>query len=183
MTRGAESEPHAPHAAGPDAHSWPRTVKWVGAALGIAVLDQFTKLMAEGALGLHQPVAIMPSLNLTLTYNKGAAFSFLSDAGGWQRWLFSGIAVAVVAFLTHWLHTLGRRLLWMPLGITLVLGGALGNLYDRVLVGAVVDFVDVYYGTWHWPAFNFADSAICVGAIMLVIGTLRGDDRPERERA
>ena len=156
-----------------------RTYRWLGLAAVVAVLDQATKTMAERSLELHVPMPVFPGLDFTLTYNRGAAFSLLSDAGGWQRWLFAVIAVAVCAFLTHWLYGLPRKLIWMPTAIALILGGALGNLYDRLLEGKVVDFVDVYYQGWHWPAFNLADSAICVGAIMLMVSIFRGDDRSE----
>jgi signal peptidase II len=140
---------------------------WLGA--GVLVADQLTKIAAVDHLVAQQALPVAPSLNLTLTFNRGAAFSFLGDAGGWQRWLFVAIAVVVTVLLAVWLARLPRRARWTGASIGLVIGGAVGNLVDRLLRGAVVDFVDVYYGTWHWPAFNVADSAICVGAAILVL--------------
>ncbi len=126
-------------------------------------------------LDLHQPVPVIPFLNLTLTHNTGAAFSFLSDAGGWQRWFFAGLTIVVSIIIVVWLTRLKPGQRWLPVSLSLVLGGALGNLWDRLVIGAVVDFIDVYYRTWHWPAFNLADSAICVGAVMLVVSTFKED--------
>ena len=126
----------------------------------------------------HQPVAVAPHLNFTLTYNTGAAFSFLRDAGGWQRWFFSALALGVAVFVVVWLKRLPAPARWLPCALALVLGGAVGNLIDRLLRkdGAVVDFIDVYYQSWHFPAFNVADSAISVGAVMLLVSALRGTD-------
>jgi signal peptidase II len=155
----------------------------------IIVLDQVTKYYAERLLELHIPIGVVPYLNLTLTYNTGAAFSFLSDAGGWQRWFFSLLSVVVSAFIVLWIRRLGSRDLWLSFALALVLGGALGNLCDRVRLGAVVDFIDVYYESWHFPAFNMADSAISIGAVMLLLTAFRGEpqatssssDGPTRE--
>ncbi len=154
-----------------------RNLRWLWLSGAIIVLDQFTKQLASDLLQIHQPVAIAPFLNLTLTHNTGAAFSLLSDAGGWQRWLFAGLSVVVGIVIVAWLWRLSSRERWLACGLALVLGGALGNLWDRLVIGAVVDFIDVYYQRWHWPAFNVADSAICIGAVLLVISTFRA--RPE----
>lgn len=152
------------------------SVRWLWLTLAIVIVDQGTKELAERLLGFHDPVAVLPSLNLFLTYNTGAAFSFLRDAGGWQRWLFAALSSGVSVFIALWLWRIPRSQRWLACALALVLGGALGNLIDRVLRpgGGVVDFIDVYYATWHWPAFNVADSAICIGAVMLVWSTLRG---------
>lgn len=148
-------------------------IKWLCLAGLVVVLDQWSKHLADRLLELHQPVPIMPFLNFTLTFNPGAAFSFLSDADGWQRWFFSGLSILISIFIVAWLRSVARNQVWMPCALALVLGGALGNLWDRLTLGAVVDFIDVYYATWHWPAFNIADSAICVGAIMLLVSSFR----------
>ena len=111
---------------------------------------------------------MVPFVNLTLTHNTGAAFSLLHRAGGWQRWLFAALAVVVSIAIVIWLKRLPRNARWTAAGLALVLGGALGNLWDRLAHGYVVDFIDFYYGEWHWPAFNVADSAITLGAVMLV---------------
>lgn len=148
-------------------------LRWLWLSAAVVVLDQATKIVAEHMLVMHRPVELMPFLNLTLTYNTGAAFSLLSQAGGWQRWFFAGLSVAVSVVLVIWMWRSSPRERWLACGLALVLGGALGNLWDRLVLGAVVDFIDVFYGSWHWPAFNIADSAICVGAFMLVISTFR----------
>ena len=143
---------------------------WLALAAVVLIVDQMSKYAAEAYLSLHVPVAIFPGLNLTLTYNPGAAFSFLSEAGGWQRWLFSGIAVAASVAIVVWLHRLPKSDRLTACSLALVLGGAIGNLWDRLAPsrGMVVDFIDVYAGRWHWPAFNVADSAIVLGVIIML---------------
>lgn len=152
-----------------------RMLKWLWISLLVIVLDQLTKLWASSALNYGDPVAILPSFNLTLFFNTGAAFSFLNQAGGWQRWLFTIIAITVSSVLLVWMRRLNRSQRWLAVALALVLGGALGNLIDRLYLGHVIDFVDVYYGKWHWPAFNVADSSIFIGVVMLIIDTLRGE--------
>ena len=151
-------------------------LRWLWLALGVAIADQGSKLLAEHWLGVHEPVAVVPFFNLFLTYNTGAAFSFLRDAGGWQRWLFAALSVGVSVFIVVWLRRIPRDEKWLACALALVLGGAAGNLVDRLFraSGGVVDFIDVYYASWHWPAFNVADSAISIGAVMLLWSTLRG---------
>lgn len=153
------------------------SLTWLVLALAVVVVDQATKLLAEHLLIVHQPVAVLPSFNLFLTYNTGAAFSFLRDAGGWQRWLFALLSIGVSVFIVLWLRRIPSTHKWLPCALTLVLGGAIGNLIDRLFRsgGGVVDFIDLYYGTWHWPAFNVADSAITIGAVMLAWSAIRGD--------
>lgn len=150
-------------------------LRWLWLAVAVIAADQITKELATAYLTLRDPVPVMPFFNLTLMYNTGAAFSFLSDGGGWQRWFFVVLAVAVSAGIVVWLKRLRPDQHWLAASLALVLGGALGNVWDRLVLGHVIDFIDVYYGTWHWPAFNLADSAITVGAIMLVIDALRGE--------
>jgi signal peptidase II len=146
-------------------------LRWVWLSLGVVLLDQLSKYLAVKHLVLNAPLAVFPGFNLTLVYNTGAAFSLLRDAGGWQRWLFVALAVAIAVFILIWLWRLPVRRNWLGCALALVLGGALGNLWDRVSLGYVIDFIDLYYAHWHWPAFNLADSAITAGAIMLVIDT------------
>ncbi len=143
---------------------------WV--ALACIALDQLTKHWVAGVFELHESLAVMPMFNLTYVHNTGAAFSFLSQAGGWQRWFFTGIAVVVSAVLLRWMRQTPKQNRWLGWGLALVLGGALGNVIDRLTLGYVIDFLDFYIGAKHWPAFNIADSAICVGAVMLVIDGL-----------
>jgi len=152
------------------------SLRWLWLSLAVIVVDQGSKALAESLLAIHEPVAVLPFFDLFLTYNLGAAFSFLSNAGGWQRWLFVILSSGVSVFIVLWLRRVPRGEKTLACALALVLGGALGNLIDRVLRpgGGVVDFIDIYYGTWHWPAFNVADSAISIGAAILVWSALRG---------
>lgn len=153
-------------------------LKWLWVSGLVVVLDQLTKLWAASALTYGEAVPVMPYFNLTLLHNTGAAFSFLSQGGGWQRGFFILIALVVCVVLLLWLARLRQAERWLAVAITLVIGGAIGNLIDRIAFGYVIDFIDLYYGAWHWPAFNIADSAIFVGAVMLAIDALRGE-KPE----
>ena len=146
---------------------------WLWCSFAVVVLDQATKIAAQTWIDPAASIELAPMLDLVIAYNTGAAFSILSTAGGWQRWLFIGLAVAICAFIVHWLRDLPRGARWTPLALSLILGGAAGNVIDRVRIGAVVDFIDFHVGGWHWPAFNVADSAICVGAALLVTGAFR----------
>lgn len=145
---------------------------WLWLSAAVVAMDQATKYLATAYLRLYEPVSVLPLVNLTLMHNTGAAFSLLDRAGGWERWLFIGLAVVVSVAIIAWLRRLPVRAYWTAAGLALVLGGALGNLWDRLSQGYVIDFVDVYYGQWHWPAFNVADSAISVGAAMLIFRSL-----------
>ena len=148
---------------------------WLVIAGLVILLDQASKQWAEAALALHQPVAVLPFFNLTLAYNEGAAFSFLAGAGGWQRWFLTAVALAVSVFLLLWLRRLRANEKIAAWGLSLVLGGALGNVIDRLLHGHVIDFLDVYYRQWHWPAFNLADSAISLGIVLLLLDSFRAE--------
>ena len=149
--------------------------RWLWLSALVVVLDQATKWLATDMLAPYRPVPLAPLLNLTLMFNEGAAFSFLSDAGGWQRWFFAAIAIAMSLVLVIWLLRLapGERL--MATALSLIAGGAVGNLIDRVLTGRVIDFIDIYAGDWHWPAFNVADSAITLGVVLLLLAGFRGE--------
>lgn len=144
---------------------------WLVLSVLVLVIDQVSKAHFEGSLQMFQQIVVIPDyFSWTLAYNTGAAFSFLADGGGWQRWLFALIAVVVSAVLVVWLKRLGRDDTWLAIALALVLGGALGNLYDRIALGHVIDFILVHWQSrWYFPAFNFADSAITVGAIMLAL--------------
>jgi signal peptidase II len=137
----------------------------------VILVDQVTKLWAERALTLYAPIEVTSFFNLTLVYNPGAAFSFLSAAGGWQRWALSGIALGVGLLIFVWLRRLPRQAWLSVASLGLILGGAIGNLVDRLRIGRVVDFLDFHYAGLHWPAFNVADAAITVGAICLIVAT------------
>jgi signal peptidase II len=157
-------------------------MKWFWLAGVVLILDQVSKWFADSLLGPHDAVSLLPSLALRKAYNPGAAFSFLSDASGWQRWFFSGLAVLIIGVIATWLRRLPKGQIRMALALALILGGAAGNLVDRVLYGHVIDFIDVYYGAWHWPTFNIADSAITLGAVLLILDALLGRRAAAPER-
>ena len=146
--------------------------KWLALAALIVVADQLAKYAAVQYLAIHQSVAVTPFFNLVLVYNPGAAFSFLSDAAGWQRGLFVAIALIASAWIVYLLHRYPRERLF-ALSLSLVLAGAVGNVIDRIRIGAVIDFLDFHALGYHWPAFNVADSAITCGAALLIWDALR----------
>ena len=152
---------------------------WLWLSVVVVVVDQFTKRLVDASMQLHQSIELAPFFQLTYLRNQGAAFSFLSGAGGWQRWFFIILAVIAGAFITRWLRKLDPRRHREAIAWALVLGGALGNLIDRILYGYVIDFLDVYYGDWHWPAFNVADSAITLGVILLLLDSFKPSRPPE----
>lgn len=144
-------------------------LKWLWLSLLVLILDQASKLAVAGSMELYQSIPLLPMFNLLHVHNTGAAFSFLSDAGGWQRWFFAAMALVISVILTVWLNRLNKQETLLAAALALVLGGAIGNLIDRLAYGYVIDFLDVYYQNWHWPAFNIADSAITVGVILLIL--------------
>jgi len=144
-------------------------LKWLWISVVTLVLDQASKLAVDGSMQLFESIPLIPYFNLTYVHNTGAAFSFLAQAGGWQRWLFAGLAVVMSGIIAVWLHRLQKHETLMAVALALVLGGAIGNLIDRVAYGYVIDFLDVYYQDWHWPAFNIADSAICIGVGLMLL--------------
>ncbi len=146
---------------------------WLVLSVVIVIADLVTKYYATSLLEYAMPVEVIPAFfNFTLLHNTGAAFSFLATQSGWQRWFFVALAVVVSLALVRWLQTLrGDR--WMAISIALVLGGAIGNLYDRIALGYVVDFLHFYWGNYHFPAFNLADTAISIGAGMMVLDLFR----------
>lgn len=155
-----------------------QALPWFILAAVVVLLDQYTKALATSSLEYAQPVRVFWWFNLTLHHNEGAAFSFLSDAGGWQRYFFTALASAISVALAVWLTVMpkGQRLLALSLG--LILGGALGNLWDRVALGYVVDFISVHYENHYFPTFNIADSAISVGAVFMLLDTFLHSDKP-----
>ena len=145
--------------------------RWIALALAIVVLDQVTKIAIQATFRPGDELPLLPFLSLVLTFNTGAAFSFLAGQGGWQRWFFTVVALAAAAFIV-WLMRRGgsRPYLW---GLALILGGAIGNLIDRLWLGHVVDFVLFHWRGWTFPAFNVADSAITIGAALLILDSFR----------
>jgi len=143
-------------------------LKWLWLSVLAIVLDQGSKLTVDSLMQLYQSIPVLPYFNLTYVHNTGAAFSFLSEAGGWQRWFFAGLAVLISTGITVWLAKLKPQETLLAIALALVLGGAVGNLIDRLAYGYVIDFIDVYYENWHWPAFNIADSAITLGVVLMI---------------
>lgn len=154
-------------------------LKWLWLSLLAVILDQASKLAIAASMQLYESIRIMPFFKLTYVHNTGAAFSFLSEAGGWQRWFFAGLALVISAVIAVWLTRLKKHETLLAVALALVLGGAVGNLIDRLVYGYVIDFLDVYYNTWHWPAFNIADSAITLG-VMLMLAESFGLGQPKR---
>lgn len=148
-------------------------LKWLWLAVLVVVIDLGTKAMATAMLTYGNPVPVIPMFNLTLLHNTGAAFSFLAEAAGWQRWFFVTLALVVSVVLVMWLRNLKHHETWTAVAIALILGGALGNVYDRVVHGYVVDFLHFYWQDWHFPAFNLADTAITIGAGMMILDMFR----------
>lgn len=147
-------------------------LKWLGLSFITLVLDQASKLIINSSMQLYQSIPVIPFFNLTYVHNTGAAFSFLSEAGGWQRWFFAGLAFAISIVIAIWMSRLEKHETLLAIALSLILGGAIGNLIDRLAYGYVIDFLDVYYGTRHWPAFNVADSAITLGVALMLIESL-----------
>ena len=149
-------------------------LNWYLLSLVVIILDQWTKWLAETNLTFLEPVPVIePFLNWTLAYNYGAAFSFLADAGGWQKWFFAGLALLMSLFLIGYLAKAPRQAKLLSLGLALVLGGAVGNLIDRLLHGHVIDFIHVHYAdVWHYPIFNIADIGISIGVLLIIIDML-----------
>jgi signal peptidase II len=156
---------------------------WLWLSIALVVLDQWTKYLVLAHLHEGVPIPVIGGfLNWNLAYNTGAAFSFLADAGGWQRWGFGVLAVTISVVLTVWLARTPRRDWLTALPLALVIGGAIGNLIDRLRYGHVVDFIQVYHGDWAFPTFNIADSAISVGAVLLALLSLRSGKAEEQGR-
>lgn len=161
---------------------------WLVLVFVLTGIDQLTKYIAQTSLVFAEPVPVIPFVNFMLVYNTGAAFSFLSDAGGWQRWFFVALASGVCVYLLFWLRSLGKHQLFLGAGLSFILSGALGNLIDRIIYGKVTDFIDFFYisqgqclafffylpaNTCHWPTFNIADILITIGASILLLQLLR----------
>jgi len=157
-------------------------LKWLWLSGLVIVLDQVSKWLMASWLSLYESVAVMPFFNLTMAHNTGAAFSFLAQAGGWQRWFFVSFTAMICLGLFVWLKKLNVNAKLEAVAISLILGGALGNVIDRFYHGYVIDFLDVYYGSYHWPAFNIADSAIVIGAALLIIDSFRSKSKPDLQQ-
>ena len=151
--------------------------KWLWLSLAVILLDQAAKQLAEFLLPPQQAVEVLPFFDWYLTYNTGAAFSFLAGAGGWQRWFFAAIAIVISGVILQWLRKLPDDERLTAASLSLILGGAIGNLIDRLYLGHVVDYIQVWLGSYPFPAFNIADAAISVGAVMLILSSFAGTTR------
>lgn len=140
---------------------------WIWLAVVVIALDRFSKIWMMNHLNYQEPMKILPFFNFTLAYNRGAAFSFLHNASGWQNLVLGGLALIVSLTVIFWLAKVSRQDRWLSIALCLILGGALGNAWDRILYHYVVDFLDFHLGDWHFAIFNLADSAISIGAFML----------------
>ncbi|WNC73340.1 signal peptidase II [Thalassotalea psychrophila] len=148
-------------------------LRWLWLALIMLIIDQVTKQSVVALMDYRESIKVMPFFNLTYVHNPGAAFSFLADQGGWQRWFFTAIAGVVSIFLVVWMAKTPKQDKLIAISFALILSGAVGNLIDRMMFGYVIDFLDFYVGNKHWPAFNVADSAIFVGAGLMILDAFR----------
>ncbi|WP_086931183.1 signal peptidase II [Agarilytica rhodophyticola] len=155
--------------------------KWYALSFVIIVLDLISKKIVSDSFELYERLNVLPFFDITLRHNSGAAFSFLAGQGGWQIWFFSILSFAVSVVLIVWIFRAAQKNIWEVLALSLVLGGAVGNLYDRVTLGYVVDFILVYYQEYQFPAFNVADSAISVGAAILILDTLFNKEKEDKD--
>lgn len=152
-------------------------LKWLWLSALVLILDQWSKYWASSSLELYVPNKITSFFNLTLMHNKGVAFSLLANQSGWQRPFLSVVAVLIVIWLLYWLYQNKPIQKLQNVALVLVIGGALGNVYDRITLGYVVDFIELHYQGYYWPAFNIADSAICLGAFLLIIDAFKNRDQ------
>lgn len=154
-------------------------MKWLWLSGLALILDQISKIWIDTSMSLYQSIPIFPGFSITYAHNYGAAFSFLSDAGGWQRWFFAALAAAISVGLVIYIKRLKPNETLLAVALSLILGGALGNLIDRIIYGYVIDFLDIYYQAYHWPVFNIADSAITVGVAFMLYESFVSKDKHE----
>lgn len=152
-------------------------LRWLWLTALVVAIDQASKILLIERLPPYRPVAVLPSLNFLLTFNTGVSFSFLQLPGGWQRWPLSIFAIVIVAVLIGWLARISRDRGLLGAAVAIILGGAIGNLIDRVVNGEVTDFIQVYYGSWSFAIFNLADAAITIGVGLILLDNLLGDGR------
>lgn len=154
-------------------------LRWIWLTLIFLVVDQISKQWVAGSMELYQSINILPFFNISYVHNPGAAFSFLADQGGWQRWFFTAIAAIASIIFVVWMAKIPKEQRTLSIAFALMLSGALGNLIDRVLYGYVIDFLDFYLGGSHWPAFNVADSMIFIGAAFMIVDSFKSqaDDK------
>ncbi|MBC8950624.1 MULTISPECIES: signal peptidase II [Xenorhabdus] len=156
-------------------------LRWLWLVVVVFILDLGSKYLVLQHFTLYESIPLIPYFNLTYAQNLGAAFSFLADKGGWQRWFFALVAVAITVVLLVMMYRSNAKQKLSNIAYALVIGGALGNLFDRLVHGFVVDFIDFYVGEWHWPTFNIADSAICIGAALIIIESFISPDNKDKQ--
>ncbi|CAM3843475.1 signal peptidase II [Xenorhabdus thuongxuanensis] len=156
-------------------------LRWLWLVVVVLILDLGSKYLVLQHFTLYESIPLIPYFNLTYAQNLGAAFSFLADKGGWQRWFFALVAVAITVVLLVMMYRSNAKQKLSNIAYALVIGGALGNLFDRLVHGFVVDFIDFYVGEWHWPTFNIADSAICIGAALIIIESFISPDDQDKQ--
>jgi len=156
------------------------SLKWLWLTLLLLVLDQVTKQWVAGTMDLYQSIKVLPFFNITYVHNLGAAFSFLADQGGWQRWFFTVVAFIASIVFTVWLARTPKEQPLLAVALACMLSGAVGNLIDRFFLGYVIDFLDFYVGGSHWPAFNVADSAIFIGAALMITDSIIQDKKAKQ---
>lgn len=161
----------------------PALWQWLLISLIVIVLDLYSKHLVQQAFTLGNQQTITSFFDLVRYHNEGAAFSFLADAGGWQKWFFTAIAIGVSGLLLWWLKQCKREQVLLPVAFCLILSGAIGNVTDRLVYGYVIDFLHFYYQHWHFPAFNVADSAIFVGAVLLIYDAINNKDTSDAEKS
>jgi signal peptidase II len=144
-------------------------LSWLWLTLVVIAIDRTSKIWIVNHFNLYDTQSVLPFFNLTLVHNKGAAFSFLNEASGWQTWFFGGLALTISFVLLIWMKRISYTQRSLAIALALIIGGALGNLWDRISYGYVIDFLDFYINHWHWPVFNVADSAVCIGATLLAV--------------
>ncbi len=150
-------------------------LRWLWLSWLVLIIDQMTKWFALRHLPFQKPIMVTSFFNLTLEFNNGSAFGFLNIPGSWQRWLFALIAIAIMTFVFSWLKRLSVQQRQVAIALSLILGGAAGNLLDRLFHGYVIDFISWHAGNYYWPTFNIADSAVCLGAFLLILGWRKHD--------
>jgi signal peptidase II len=159
----------------------PKVLGWLVLSLALFVLDQWVKQLVVANMQYLESIEVMPFFNLFYVHNYGAAFSILSDQAGWQRWFLTIVTSLISIGLLVWLSRLNQQQKLLCFGLAMVLGGALGNLYDRVVFGYVIDYIDWYVNDYHWPAFNIADAAISIGAVALIIDSFKNPNGEKRD--
>jgi len=156
---------------------------WLPLSAVVFLLDQWTKTIATESLKIYEAVVVNGYLNWTLMHNEGMAFSFLADQSGWQRWGISIVAIIIVIWLLFWLKKSDFKSKFLNLGLVFVIGGALGNIYDRLNLGYVIDFIEAHYNDNFWPAFNIADTAISIGAFFLILDLIVGEKKADENKS